>query len=852
MRNHRGPSVDDPCSDLTAEQQQRLIAILENCLHRQSLQGSPFASERDRAKLLESNADLGNALVDALDGLLWVGNLNPEASCTEPALPHIQGYELLEEIGRGGMGVVYAARRIGDSRPGDSSEVAIKVLLGSKRLAKNFVERFHREARAAASVCHPSIVPVYETNCEGDLCYFTMKRIKGESLANWIGRRRGMGAPITSLESKKHLAREFAQVADGLYRVHQSGILHRDIKPSNILIDLQEHLWVLDFGLASIADSDTLTRSGDLIGTFRYMSPEQAAGSKEPLDSRTDIYSLGLTIYEAFTLKNPFSQYEGAALLKAIQSPAVEPPRRFCPSIPKDLETIILRAIRPDRNARYSSARELAWDLERFANGESIDALRVTWREQASAACRKYPDRVLAGVCTMVVATVAMGVHSAVVQRERNRTRIQWARGNENYEQARAAVDSLGLRVSEQLAALPGTEALRREVLQETLKYYGTFITRSNHDPLLQRDVAETRWKMANLIGIAGSKEDAIEALALAANDLHQAWIETADSNLLLLAIQSKCELAGILGDQGRLGAAQQELDLVSVWSEEVSPGVDRAYTDSLLWNSMAILAYKMGDTQAACTHALRAVERLDIGPIETSTMPEKDINRFQRRIRHSIADALHNLGFILAEQGHVKVAERVTARSLAMRTSEPSAQHSSDELRRLALSYSSLAALAWKQGNVEEAIRIYSFSAKLLERAVDGLPGLLGPRRELAVTLNNLGMAQSSAQRLDLALKTFQSAISIATSLADTDSSNAEAAKHAAGIWNNMAMVQFKLGEKRQALESIQKAVYYQQWVVRAESANDQESELLKRYESIRESWAIEYGPPYLLETNG
>ncbi|AMV33236.1 Serine/threonine-protein kinase PrkC [Pirellula sp. SH-Sr6A] len=847
MRNHRGPSVDDSHAELTAEQQQRLISILENCLQRQRLQGAPFASETDRIKLLESNADLGDALIDALDGLLWVGKLSPESSCPPFASLQIQGYELLEEIGRGGMGVVYAARRLADS-----SEVAIKVLLSGQRLAKNLVERFHREAKAAASVCHPSIVPVYETSSQGDLCYFAMKRIRGESLANWIARRRGMGAPISSLESKKYLAREFAQVADGLYRVHQSGILHRDIKPSNLLLDLQEHLWILDFGLASIADSETLTRSGDLIGTFRYMSPEQAAGRKEPLDSRTDIYSLGLTIYEAFTLTNPFSKYEGAALLKAIQSPAVEPPRRFCPDIPKDLETIILRAIRPDRNARYSSARELALDLERFANGESIEALRVTWRERASAACKKYPDRVLAGVCAMVVATGAMGVHSAVVQRERDRTRTQWARGNENYEQARAAVDSLGFRVSEQLAALPGAEALRQEVLQETLKYYEAFITRSNHDPLLQRDVAETRWKMANLIGMAGSKEDAIEALALAADELHQAWTETADSNLLLLAIQSKCELAGLLGDQGRLVAAQKELDLANAWAEGVSPSIDKAFTESLLWNSMAILAYKRGDMRAASTHALRAVERLDIDPIASSTTSPKDINRFQQRMRHSIADTLHNLGFILAEQGYIQVAERVTARSLAMRTAAPSTPHSSDDLRRLALSYNGLASLAWKQGNVEEAIRIYSFSAELLEQAVDRLPGLLGPRRELAVTLNNLGMAQSSAQRLDLALKTFQSAIGIATSLADTDSSNAEAAKHAAGIWNNMAMVQFQLGEKRQALESMQKAVYYQQCVARTESASEQESQLLKRYESMRESWAIEQGPPYLVETNG
>ncbi len=369
MRNHSGLSYDVSFGELTAEQQHRLVAILEDCLQRQELHGTLFTNDDHRASLLESNADLGVALTDALDGLLWVGSLKPSESLTRLEPPDIAGFELLEEIGRGGMGVVYSARRIVDG-----SEVAIKVLLRSSSLSRNYLERFHREAKAAALVCHPSIVPVYETNSERDICYFTMKRIDGESLAQRLRRQRSSIESVPSPDSWKHLAKEFAGIADGLHQVHQSGILHRDIKPSNILIDGGEHFWIVDFGLASIADSETLTCSGDLVGTFRYMSPEQAAGRNELLDSRTDIYSLGLTLYEAVTGTSPFSQFEGAGLLKAVQSPVVEPPRRICSSIPKELETIIMRAIRPDRNARYSSARELAEDLERFADGKPIHA----------------------------------------------------------------------------------------------------------------------------------------------------------------------------------------------------------------------------------------------------------------------------------------------------------------------------------------------------------------------------------------------------------------------------------------------------------------------------------------------
>ena len=159
MRNHSGLSYDVSFGELTAEQQHRLVAILEDCLQRQQLHGTLFPDDDHRASLLESNADLGVALTDALDGLLWVGSLKPSESLTRLEPPDIAGFELLEEIGRGGMGVVYSARRIVDG-----SEVAIKVLLRSSSLSRNYLERFHREAKAAALVCHPSIVPVYETN----------------------------------------------------------------------------------------------------------------------------------------------------------------------------------------------------------------------------------------------------------------------------------------------------------------------------------------------------------------------------------------------------------------------------------------------------------------------------------------------------------------------------------------------------------------------------------------------------------------------------------------------------------------------------------------------------------------
>jgi tetratricopeptide (TPR) repeat protein len=302
------------------------------------------------------------------------------------------------------------------------------------------------------------------------------------------------------------------------------------------------------------------------------------------------------------------------------------------------------------------------------------------------------------------------------------------------------------------------------------------------------------------------------------------------------------------LGEQGDSSAAQNELDLANKWTGHLSEGLDKAYTESLLSNSAAVLAYRNGDIRRASEHANQAVERLDRYHEKSFALSAGDINRFQLRIHNSIADALHNLSVILAEQGYIEIAQRAASRSLAMRSFEKSTARSSDDLRRLALSYNGLAALAWKQSKVEEAVQTYSLSAELLDRAVDRLPGLLGPRRELAVTLNNLGMAQSSAQMFDEAQKTFQRAIGIATSIADSDSSDTEAAKHAAGIWNNLAVVQSNSGERRLAIESMQKAIQYQEDVVRKESGARMEAKLLQQYKSTLASWMQELSTPFVM----
>ena len=217
-------------------------------------------------------------------------------------------------------------------------------------------------------------------------------------------------------------AREFSKATDAINTAHTSGIIHRDIKPSNLLIDREHRIWVTDFGLAHMDNSSQLTRSGDLVGTFQYMSPEQASGHSENIDLRTDVYSLGATLYEVLSRKQPFFGWTGPALLKQIQTS--EPPRlkQLVASIPRDLETIVRRPMRPDKADRYRSAHDMTRDLERFADGKAIYASRVTIREQITRLTAKNAAVVSIGFLVRLICLAAVLTHSTLLQREKTRT----------------------------------------------------------------------------------------------------------------------------------------------------------------------------------------------------------------------------------------------------------------------------------------------------------------------------------------------------------------------------------------------------------------------------------------------
>jgi serine/threonine protein kinase/WD40 repeat protein len=285
-------------------------------------------------------------------------------------------YELLEEIARGGMGVVYKARQISLNRP-----VALKMILAGQLASEHDVKRFYSEAEAAATLDHPNIVPIYEVGQHEGQHYFSMGYVDGPSLA-------------AKLEpagwQPKQAARLVRQVAEAIQYAHARGVIHRDLKPPNVLLGADGVPRITDFGLAKRVQTDSdLTATGQILGTPSYMSPEQAAGKTREIGPLTDVYSLGAILYALLTGRPPF---EGSDVISTISRVIFEEPtspRQHNPQVDKDLETIVLKCLQKDPSQRYSSARELANDLDRFLKDEPILARPVSSIESVWRWCRR-------------------------------------------------------------------------------------------------------------------------------------------------------------------------------------------------------------------------------------------------------------------------------------------------------------------------------------------------------------------------------------------------------------------------------------------------------------------------------
>jgi serine/threonine-protein kinase len=278
-------------------------------------------------------------------------------------LPYRLGdFELLEEIGRGGMGIVYRARRIST---GES--LALKMMLKGELASRVERQRFEAEASAAAGLDHPNIIPIFDVGEFAGRPYFTMKLVEGRTLAQWLN-----AGPI----SPEKAARLLLQISAAVQVAHEQGILHRDLKPSNILIDEQEHAYVCDFGLAKqVTGATSLTRTGAVIGTPAYMAPEQAAGARGQVGPTSDVYSLGAILYHMLTGSPPFQGASPVDTVLMVLEQDPIPPRVLNRRADRILELITLKCLQKPQDLRYASAAQLQSDLQAYLDKKPVSVL---------------------------------------------------------------------------------------------------------------------------------------------------------------------------------------------------------------------------------------------------------------------------------------------------------------------------------------------------------------------------------------------------------------------------------------------------------------------------------------------
>lgn len=475
----------------------------------------------------------------------------------------IPGYEIVKELGRGGMGVVYLARQQSLNRL-----VALKMVLSGNHASSSDLARFKSEAEAVAQLQHPHIVQVIETGEHQGHPWFSMEYVAGGSLE-----KRLLGRPLPAREA----ARITSMLADAVSHAHARGVLHRDLKPGNILVQEIEAnstsvdstqkpgrtmagksnsvvldavpddnaaggsqtpvtLKVTDFGLAKQMKeargvASIKTQAGAVMGSPSYMAPEQAIGDSAHIGATVDVYALGAMLYEFLTGRPPFRASTPLDTIMQVINDEPVPPTRLQPRLPKDIETICLKCLSKDPKKRYASVTELSTDLQHFLNDEPILARPIGWWERTRKAAKRRPT--LAGlIITSILAVAAIvtliSIDSVRLQNERNKAQkerdiAEVARKKAESAQQKAqkrlektveAVEKLLVRTAgENWARRPELQEERKKLLEDAVQFYQSFLEQEDDDPILRREAAKVYYRMAGLYLLLGDAQNAQQVL---------------------------------------------------------------------------------------------------------------------------------------------------------------------------------------------------------------------------------------------------------------------------------------------------------------------------------------------------
>jgi serine/threonine protein kinase/tetratricopeptide (TPR) repeat protein len=587
-------------------------------------------------------------------------------------------YRVLREVGRGGMGIVYEAEQESLGR-----HVAVKVLTAQALLDPDHLRRFQREARTMAQLHHTNIIPVFAVGEHDGLPYYVMQFIEGRGLDQVIrsqesgDRSQESGkqddtfasslTPDPCLLTPDRVARIGLQVAEALHYAHQQGTLHRDVKPSNLLLDDRDVVWVTDFGLAKLTQQGDATRPGEMAGTLRYMAPERFQGRS---DARGDVYSLGLTLYELLTLRPAFDEPDHGQLVRQVLLEEPPSPRRWVPGIPRDLETVVLKAMSRDPAHRYQTAGEMADDLRRFLEDKPVRARPVRAPERFWRWCRRNP--VIAGLTVLaagllllvaVGATVGYMQALAALGREaalREEAEEHRGRAETNLRLARAATTreaeqrqetdgqrqraeanlTLALRAFETIFAqtthrdvlrpLETAEDEENEpafspvvspesaaLLNNLLQFFEQFGERNRSDPRLKKETAKAYRCVGDIQQRLGQFEKAESAYrrALALHEERtKAFPEETECGREVAAIQN--ELGLVLQTTGRYDEAEkmhrQALEALQAQAKRTPRSARCRYELARTHNLLGSVLWKTGRRDEAEDHHRRALDLLE------------------------------------------------------------------------------------------------------------------------------------------------------------------------------------------------------------------------------------------------